>query len=84
MAAQSIPLTQARSTPATRIDPIEGNVAHHLFGQQGYGFRAFFLTRMNDRFAAPPPGLNFTRTPSPRASRSMTGSPERRANASPT
>ncbi len=65
LAAQSVPLAQARSTPSTRIDPIEWNVANRIFGQQGYGFRESFLTLMNDGFAAPLQLLNFTPNPEP-------------------
>lgn len=53
IAAQSIPLAQARSTSSARIDPIEWGAANRIFGQQGYGFRTSFLTLMNDGFAAP-------------------------------
>ena len=65
IAQPSVPWAQARSTPSTRIDPIDRNAANRLFGQQGYGLRECFLTLMDDGFAAPLQWLNSAPPPEP-------------------
>ena len=61
LAAKSVALAQARSTPAQRTDPVEWHAANRLFGQPGYPFRDTFLALMADGFAAPLQFADFSR-----------------------
>lgn len=63
IAAQSRKFAETQARHGGKLDAIEWHAANRLFGQQGYAFRASFLTLMKNDYAAPFEALGFRQDP---------------------